>query len=432
MVLTVESIKDRKSVIGIAGMGYVGLPLALVFAEAGFTVLGFDIALEKVEQINQGKSYFRHISSERVQAAVDQGRLQATHDFRKVDLVDIVVICVPTPLDDHLEPDLSFVESTCKSIAPYLKVGTLVSLESTTYPGTTTEVVQPVIEANGRRKVGEDLFLCFSPEREDPGNPNFGTKNIPKLVGANDPVSMELAMALYSEALDVVVPVGSTAVAESAKLFENIFRSVNIALVNEMKVILDRMDIDVWEVIRAAGTKPFGFMPFWPGPGLGGHCIPIDPYYLTWKAREYGVNTRFIELAGEINRSMPRWVVSKVQDRLNDLGLAVKGARILLLGLAYKPDIDDVRESPSLELIDLLQEKGAIVEYHDPFITELCKTREYPHLAGKKSKELCSDYDCFLVATGHSCFDSEKILSYGVPVVDTRNSLPKSELVCMA
>jgi UDP-N-acetyl-D-glucosamine dehydrogenase len=317
------------------------------------------------------------------------------------------------------------VTETCDAIAPYLKKNCLVSLESTTWPGTTEEVVKPILEEKSGFTVGKDLFLCFSPEREDPGNKTFQTADIPKLIGASDEKSLELALALYSLVIKKVVPLSNTKVAELAKLFENIFRSVNIALVNELKVICEPMGIDVWEVIEAAGTKPFGFMPFWPGPGLGGHCIPIDPFYLSWKAKEYGITTRFIELAGEINRSMPKYVVSKVQDCLNYFGKALKGSRILILGLAYKADVDDMRESPSLELMKILESKGASVDYHDPFITEIGKTREYSQFAGRKHQDLSKEYDCFVLATKHTCFCRETILSFGVPVVDTRNFLPR-------
>nr|NGX58780.1 UDP-N-acetyl-D-glucosamine 6-dehydrogenase [Chlamydiota bacterium] len=392
-------------------------------------VIGFDVDETKIQAINQGKSYIKHIDNNRLMAVHDKQLLFATTDFQRVAECDALIICVPTPLDHHLDPDLRYVVETCEAFAPYLQPHTLVSLESTTWPGTTDEVVKPILEAKGKRKLGHDLYLSYSPEREDPGNKLFGTKNIPKLVGGADQESLNLAVAFYSLAIQKVVPLSSTKVAECAKLFENIFRSVNIALVNELKVICDRMGIDVWEIIKAAGTKPFGFMSFSPGPGLGGHCIPIDPFYLTWKAKEYGIRTRFIELAGEINRSMPRFVVSKVQDCLNNYGKAVKGSRILIIGLAYKSDIDDIRESPSLKLIKLLEEKGAIVGYHDPYIPEIGKTREYGHLAGRKHQELSDNYDCFLVATFHSNFSKEKILSYGVPVVDTRNSFSKHEHV---
>jgi len=415
--------------LGVVGLGYVGYPLSLVFAEENVRVIGFDIDHRKVEAINRGKGYFTHLNSHRISEVVEAGFFSATNDFHQIAECDAVIICVPTPLNLHLEPDLRFVTNTCETIAPHLQSGTLVSLESTTWPGTTQEVVKPILEKGSKKIVGKDLFLCFSPEREDPGNQSFGTKNIPKLVGADDLQSLEIAEALYKLALDQVITVDSAAVAESAKLFENIFRSVNIALVNELKMILNKMNIDVWEVIKAAATKPFGFMPFWPGPGLGGHCIPIDPFYLTWKAKGFGINTRFIELAGEINRAMPSWVVAKIQDCLNHYGKAVKGSKILILGLAYKGNIDDMRESPSLELIKLLEDKGAIVDYHDPHIQQILPSREYGHLAGRCSKEMSKQYDCFVVATQHRCFDPDSILSFGVPIVDTRHLLPKHENV---
>jgi len=429
MPITIDRIRSKDVVVGIVGLGYVGLPLSLVFAESGVKVIGFDIDPAKISSIAQGNSYIRHINHGRLRKTCESGLFQATADYALVKECDAVIICVPTPLDHHLEPDLRYITETAESIAPYLQPGTLVSLESTTWPGTTDEVVKPILEEKGNVKLGKDLYLCFSPEREDPGNKDYGTKSIPKLVGGSDEASLELAVSLYALAIEHVIPVSNTRIAESAKLFENIFRSVNIALVNEMKLICEPMGIDVWEVIRAASTKPFGFMPFWPGPGLGGHCIPIDPFYLTWKAKEFGVRTRFIELAGEINRMMPTYVVGKVQDCLNFYSKPLRGSRILILGLAYKADIDDMRESPSLELIKLLEEKGASVDYHDPHLPELGMTREYPQLAGRHSHEMSNHYDCFLLATCHSAFSREKILSYGVPIVDTRNFLPKSKQV---
>ncbi len=424
MPLTRERIAAKSCTVGIVGLGYVGLPLGLVFAEAGFRVLGLDIDQAKIDALAKGESYIKHITASRVQAAA--GRLTATTDFSRVAECDAVIICVPTPLDHHLEPDLRFITDTGRAIAPHVQPGTLVVLESTTWPGTTVEVLQPILETEGRVKIGRDLYLCFSPEREDPGNPTFSTKTIPKLVGGVDQASLDLAVALYGGALDRVVPVSSTQVAESAKLLENIFRCINIALVNELKIIFDKMGIDVWEVIRAASTKPFGFMPFWPGPGLGGHCIPIDPFYLTWKAKEFGINTRFISLAGEINRGMPDWVVAKVMDCLNEQGKALKGSRILLFGAAYKANVDDMRESPSLELIELLEAKGAKVAYHDPWVPILPATREHASLAGRTSQPIAPTYDCFLIATAHSSFKPDEILAQGVPVVDTRNLCPRS------
>ncbi len=429
MPLTAQRIADRSCTVGIIGLGYVGLPLALVFCEAGFHVLGFDIDPEKIRQLTAGTSYIRHIGGQRVADAVSNGRLAATSDFARTAGCDALIICVPTPLDDHLQPDLRFVTETCAAIAPHVQPGTLVALESTTWPGTTVEVVKPILERDGRLRAGENLHLCFSPEREDPGNATFSTRTIPKLVGGHDTTSRDLAVALYGAAVDTVVPVASTQVAEMAKLFENIFRGVNIALVNELKVVLDRMGIDVWEVIRAASTKPFGFMPFYPGPGLGGHCIPLDPFYFSWKAKEFGINTRFIELAGEINRAMPTFVVGKVQDCLNAHGKPLKGSRVLILGLSYKANIDDVRESPSLELMRLLEAKGAIVSYNDPHVPAIPPTREHPAFANRRSAPLAPGFDCYLLATAHREYTGETVLAHGVPTVDTRNVLGRGPLV---
>lgn len=427
MSLTLERIGARQAVIGIIGLGYVGLPLALTAVEAGFAVIGFDTDPVKSAKLTAGTSYFRHIPDARVAAA--RGRFTATIDFTRIAACDAVLICVPTPLDDHLQPDLRFIEQTARTIAPHLQAGTLVVLESTTWPGTTIEVVKPLLEAGSPLRAGVDLHLAFSPEREDPGNGKFSTRTIPKLVGGADELSRELAVALYQAVVDQVIPVSSTQVAEMAKLFENIFRAVNIALVNETKVILDRMGIDVFEVIRAASTKPFGFMPFWPGPGLGGHCVPLDPFYFTWKAKEFGINPRFIELAGEINRAMPAWVVGKVQDCLNEHGKALKGSRVLILGLAYKSDVDDIRESPALVLIKQLEAKGAQVSYHDPHVPVLPASRDHGDIAGRQHQPLSAAYDCFLVVTAHSAFVPSEILAHGVPVVDTRRILPAGPLV---
>ncbi len=416
----------------VVGLGYVGLPLALAFAEAGQVVVGIDTDPAKPEAIRAGRSYLRHIDAARVRAARDAGRLSASGDFSTAASCQAVIICVPTPLDKHLQPDLSYIENTCRSIAPHLQGPTLVVLESTSWPGTTMEVVRPLIEANGRIRLGDGLLLCFSPEREDPGNARWSTRTIPKLIGGADAESLAAGMALYARAVERVIPVASTQVAEAAKLLENIFRSVNIALVNELKMVLDRMGIDIWQVIAAASTKPFGFMPFHPGPGLGGHCIPIDPFYLSWKAREFGVDSRFIELAGEVNRSMPHWVVTKVGDCLNARAKAIKGSRILVLGLAYKAGIDDIRESPSLHLIDLLTAKGATVDYHDPYVPQVPRTREFGHLAGTPSRPPGPGYDCFLLSTAHPEYTPAFLLPHGVPVVDTRNALPAGPLVWRA
>ena len=427
MPLTPERIPDRTAVIGVLGLGYVGLPLSMVFAEAGFQVIGFDIDAARVAQLNRGDSHIRHLGAGRIAAQVNAKRFRATADMAESAACDALIICVPTPLDHHLQPDLSFVTATVAAIAPHVGRDCLVALESTTWPGTTVEVVRPLLERDGRR-LGDGLYLCFSPEREDPGNARFNTRTIPKLVGGADAPSGAIAVALYAAAIDTVVPVSSTQVAEMAKLFENIFRGVNIALVNELKIILDRMGIAVWEVIRAASTIPFGFMPFYPGPGLGGHCIPHDPFYFSWKAKEFGINARFIELAGEINRSMPAWVVGKVQDALNQHAKPLKGSRVLILGLAYKADIDDLRESPSLVLIEQLEAKGAIVSFHDPHIPMIPPTREHAAFAGRRSVEPSHAFDVFLLATAHKNY-SAALLTHGVPVVDTRHVLPAGPLV---
>ncbi|MDA3963235.1 MAG: nucleotide sugar dehydrogenase [Planctomycetota bacterium] len=432
MALTLARIEQKQVHLGIVGLGYVGLPLALTFAAQGVRVTGFDVDPSKITELMAGRSYLRHIGNASVAAAVHDQGFTATVDFAETATCDAVLICVPTPLDPHLQPDLRFVEATCEQIAPHLAADSLVVLESTTWPGTTEEVVRASLEAAGPRRVGVDLHLAYSPEREDPGNPNFGTSAIPKLVGGTNEVSLELTCALYRLAIDQVVPVSSTQVAEAAKLFENVFRAVNIALVNELKVVLDRMGIDVGEVIDAAATKPFGFMPFRPGPGLGGHCIPIDPYYLTWKAREFGISTRFIELAGEINRAMPAWVVGKVVDLLNDYGKALKGSRILLLGLAYKKDVGDMRESPALALIDLLEARGAVVDFNDPYLPEILPSRAHGALAGRRSVEVGSGFDCLVLVTDHSAYSAASLLIHETPIVDTRRVLPRHPLVTWA
>jgi UDP-N-acetyl-D-glucosamine dehydrogenase len=429
MPIDAAAIASGRCTVAVVGLGYVGLPLALSFAEAGLRVIGLDIDPAKPRALLAGRTYLRHVAEARIAAVVASGKLTATTDFSAAAACDAAIICVPTPLDKHLAPDLGFVEATSRSLAPHLGPGTLVALESTSWPGTTMEVVRPIIEAAGRIALGRGLYLCFSPEREDPGNARFSTRTIPKLVGGADAESLALGIALYGRAVDTVVPTSDMRVAEAAKLLENIFRSVNIALVNELKVVFDRMGIDVWEVIRAASTKPFGFMPFYPGPGLGGHCIPIDPFYLTWKAREFGVGSRFIELAGEINRGMPGWVVGKVAECLNERRKALKGSRVLVLGLAYKPDIDDIRESPSLELIERLETAGASASYHDPHVAELHRTREFPALSGRRSVAPSADFDCFLLATAHREYVGDGLLRFGVPVVDTRNALPRGPLV---
>jgi UDP-N-acetyl-D-glucosamine dehydrogenase len=415
-------IADRSAVVGIIGQGYVGLPLALVFEEAGFTVIGFDVDPGKIERLERGESYIRHIGSERVAAAVQRGRFTATTNFDGLSGCDAILICVPTPLGRHREPDLSYVHDTADEIAKRLRPGQLVVLESTTYPGTTDEEVLPRLEASGLR-CPDDFLLAFSPEREDPGNERFNTKSIPKVVGGVNPASTDAAVALYAAAVDHVVAVSSARVAESSKLLENVYRSINIALVNELKVTFDRMGINVWEVIEAAKTKPFGFTPFYPGPGLGGHCIPLDPFYLSWKAAEYGVWTRFIELAGEVNTGMPRYVVGKVGEALNTAGKSVNGAKVLVLGLSYKENIDDDRESPSYEIIELLEEQGADVAYCDPFFPQARPGRK--HDIGLSSvacsHEAFQGYDAVVVSTAHTAF-KDAALYAGLPlVVDTRN-----------
>lgn len=416
-----KKITAKEAIIGIVGLGYVGLPLMLRFVEAGFRVLGFDIDESKVSILNQGESYIRHIGDDRVSQARHSGRFEASADFARAAEVDVLILCVPTPLGDHQEPDLSFVLNTLDSLVPYLRRGQLVSLESTTYPGTTDEELRPRIEAAGFR-IGEDIFLVFSPEREDPGNLRFTTSSIPKVVGGISPACLDVGAVLYGSVIDRIVPVSSTQAAELTKLLENIYRAVNIGLVNELKIVADRMGIDIWEVVDAAATKPFGFTPFYPGPGLGGHCIPIDPFYLTWKAKEYGIYTRFIELAGQVNTQMPAWVVGKVMDALNTQGKALKGARILVIGIAYKKNIDDMRESPSVELIDLLCAKGAEISYSDPHVPVFPKMRR--HHFDLNSIELTpvvlSRMDCALIATDHDLFDYEMIRQNSRLVVDTR------------
>lgn len=416
----IAKLNSKTAVIGIIGLGYVGLPLALRFSEAGFRVIGFDIDRRKVDSLNRGQTYIRHIAAESVAVAVQRG-FTATEDFSRLTDVHAIIVCVPTPLDEHREPDLSYVVGTMEMIKPYLRVGQVVSLESTTYPGTTEEEIMPRVEAAGLR-VGENAFVVFSPEREDPGNPHYTTHTIPKICGGVTPDCLEVGMALYGQVIDRVVPVSSTRIAEMAKLLENIHRAVNIGLVNEMKVVCDRMGIDIYEVIRAAATKPFGFVPYYPGPGLGGHCIPIDPFYLTWKAREYGVHARFIELAGEVNGSMPGWVVQKVADALNTRKLSLKDSKVLILGIAYKKNVDDVRESPSAEIMRLLAEKGAILAYSDPHVPTFPKMRKYRFDLSSipLDPDTLSSYDCAVIATDHDAFEYEFIKRHSRLIVDTR------------
>ena len=416
----VKKFQDKQATIAILGLGYVGLPLMLRFVEVGFKVIGVDIDASKVSTLKQGKSYIEHISASSIAQALKKG-FEPTTQFAECERADALIICVPTPLNQYREPDLSYVLNTMDSVVPYLRKGQVVSLESTTYPGTTEEELLPRIEKRGF-KVGEDVFLVFSPEREDPGNPNFTTRTIPKVCGGVTPACLEVGVALYRQAVDQVVEVSSARAAEMTKLLENIHRSVNIGLVNEMKIVCDRMAIDIHEVIRAASSKPFGFTAYYPGPGLGGHCIPIDPFYLTWKAREYGLHTRFIELAGEVNSAMPEWVVGKVTDALNDRSKAVKNSKILVLGIAYKKNVDDMRESPSVELMEILQAKGALVEYSDPHVPVFPRMRE--HFFELSSVELSAEklqsYDCVLLATNHDDFNYDQILKNSKLIVDTR------------
>ena len=422
----IEKIGGQSAVVGIVGLGYVGLPLVLGFVDRGFRVIGLDIDEGKVKALQGGESYIEHIPGESIREAVEDGRLEPTSDFSEASRADALIMCVPTPLDDHNEPDLSFVVGTIKGLVPHLRVGQIVSLESTTYPGTTEEELRPRIEGTGLT-VGEDLFLVYSPEREDPGNPNFSATSIPKVVGGTTANCARVGQALYQAVISQVVPVRSTQIAEFSKLLENIYRAVNIGLVNELKVAADHMGIDIWEVIEAASTKPFGFKAFYPGPGLGGHCIPIDPFYLTWKAREYGVHTRFIELAGEINNSMPQWVVQRTMEALNDRVKSVKGSRILLMGLAYKEDVDDMRESPAFDLMDQLAELGAEISYYDPHIPEILPTREHARWTGTRSvtwhPETIAAFDCIVIATNHRAFDLEGLLEHADLVIDTRNAI---------
>jgi UDP-N-acetyl-D-glucosamine dehydrogenase len=404
-------------------MGYVGLPLVIEFVQAGFTSIGFDIDDRKIESLLKRQSYIKHIPAERIQSIWDSKRFDCTDDFSRLVDVDCIIIAVPTPLDKHQQPDMSYIEKTSEAISKFLRPGQIVVLESSTWPGTTEELMRPILEKSGL-KAEKDFYVAFSPEREDPNNPSFNTKTIPKVVGANHSYALACANALYSQVIVRTVPVSSSQVAEATKLLENIFRSVNIALVNEMKMILDRMGIDVWEVIEAASTKPFGFMPFYPGPGLGGHCIPIDPFYLTWKAREFDMPTRFIELAGEINTNMPYWVVQKTVDALNERGLSIKGAKILILGAAYKNDVDDVRESPTLKLIEIFDEKGAEIDYHDPYIPVMPRVRKYQY--DMRSIELTStalaSYDAVLISTAHKSIDYGFVVKHGKLIIDTRNA----------
>jgi len=416
----ITKLHDKSATIGIIGLGYVGLPLSLRFAEAGYKVIGFDIDPSKTRQLNKGHSYIRHFADEKVKVAIAAG-FEASTDFSRAREADALIICVPTPLKEHREPDISFVTNTMDSLLPYLREGQVVSLESTTYPGTTEEELKPRIESNGL-EVGKDIFLVYSPEREDPGNANYTTRTIPKVVGGSTDICLEVGKALYSNVIDQVVPVSSTRVAEMTKLLENIHRAVNIGLVNEMKIVADKMGINIYEVIDAAATKPFGFVPYYPGPGLGGHCIPIDPFYLTWKAKEYGVNTRFIELAGEINSAMPEYVVGKVAEALNSRGKAIKGSRILVLGIAYKPNVDDMRESPSVEIMEQLRIRGAELSYSDPWVPVFPRMRKYSFDLESIdiSEASLAGFDCIVVGTNHDDFDYPMIAKHAKILVDSR------------
>lgn len=422
----IDKFKSRKAVIGIVGLGYVGLPLMLRYCEVGYRVVGFDIDQSKIDSLNAGKSYIEHISAESIQDVVGRN-FEATTDFSRAREVDALILCVPTPLNKYREPDLSFVINTVDSLAPALHPGMIVSLESTTYPGTTDEELKPRIEARGLT-VGKEVFLVFSPEREDPGNQQFSTQTIPKICGGHTEDCLEVGLALYGGVIDRVVPVSSTRAAELTKLLENIHRSVNIGLVNEMKIVADKMGIDIHEVITAAATKPFGFVAYYPGPGIGGHCIPIDPFYLTWKAREYGMHTRFIELAGEINSAMPDYVISKVADALNLTKKSINGSQILVLGIAYKKNVDDMRESPSVTLMERLQAQGAFISYSDPHIPVFPKMRahHFDLSSVPLTKESLARFDCVVLATDHDRFDYELIKASCRLIVDCRGKFQES------
>lgn len=428
---SVAKFKEKGAIIGIVGLGYVGLPLMLRYSAIGYRVLGIDIDNTKVAKLNIGQSYIEHIPAGKIAQARDSG-FEATTDFSRAAECDALILCVPTPLNKYREPDMSFVINTTDALKQYLRAGQVVSLESTTYPGTTEEELLPRVEEGGL-KVGEDIFLVYSPEREDPGNPDFETNTIPKVIGGQTPACLEVGVALYEQAIDRVVPVSSTKAAEMTKLLENIHRAVNIGLVNEMKIVADRMGIDIFEVVDAAATKPFGFTAYYPGPGLGGHCIPIDPFYLTWKAREYGLHTRFIELSGEVNRAMPEYVVGKLMDGLNDRGKALKGSRVLVLGIAYKKNVDDMRESPSVEIMELIEAKGGIVAYSDPHVPVFPKMREHHFELSSEvlTAENLASFDAVVLATDHTRFDYELIREHARLLVDSRGKYraPETHIV---
>lgn len=431
-----KKIENKSAVIGIIGLGYVGLPLALEYAIKGFKTIGFDIDERKIPILNAGKSYIKHIKENKIQKTVKSRKFIATDDFSRLPEADAIIICVPTPLNEHREPDMTYIENSGKIIAQYLREGQFVSLESSTYPGTTEEILLPMFEnapltqKTGKKKfvVGKDFYLAFSPEREDPNNPKYSTATIPKVVGGVTPNCLKIALELYNQVIVKTVPVSSPRAAEATKLLENIYRSINIALVNELKMVFERMNIDVWEVVDAASTKPFGFQPFYPGPGLGGHCIPIDPFYLTWKAREFEISTKFIELAGEINTFMPYYVVEKSAEVLNKFKKSLNGSRILILGASYKKDIDDMRESPSLKLIEILREKGAKVDYNDPYVPKLPKTRKYQYdmVSVELTKNNLSKYDLVLLSTDHSDYNYKFINSASKLILDTRNAFERA------
>jgi UDP-N-acetyl-D-glucosamine dehydrogenase len=418
-----KKIDTKQAIVGVVGLGYVGLPLLLCFVERGFRVVGLDIDAKKTESLAKGVSYIKHIPSSRIAKAVATGRLTATTEYSRARDCDALLIAVPTPLNKNREPDMSYIVSTAESVAPHVRKGQIIVLESSTYPGTTDEVLAPILEKSGL-KADRDFYVAFSPEREDPSRTDYTTETIPKVVGSATKEGLEVAEKLYQQVVVRTVPVSSNRAAEATKLLENTFRAINIALVNELKMTLMRMGIDIWEVIEAAKTKPFGFMPFYPGPGLGGHCIPIDPFYLTWKAREFGASTKFIELAGEINTAMPDFVVTQVMEVLNTLGKPLKGSRILMLGLAYKPNVDDDRESPSYHLLEKLEARGASVSYNDPYIPVIRPSREFARYAGRTSVPVAAGYDLLLIATAHDEYRTMNLVGLGTPIVDTRHVVP--------
>ena len=425
--MTLQKIKEKKAHIGIIGLGYVGLPLAIEFCKTGFQVTGLDIDKEKIDLLSRGKSYINHISGANIKHLNQECKFKGTTNFTLISNLDCILICVPTPLSKNREPDMSYIIATAQKISPHLVKNQLIVLESTTFPGTTQEVLIPALEAGSELKANKDFFIAYSPEREDPNNKEYFIATTPKVIGADNPKSLELANAIYSSIVNKTVLVSGTKVAEATKLTENVFRAVNIALVNELKVIYEKMGIDIWEVIEACSTKPFGFMPFYPGPGLGGHCIPIDPFYLTWKAREHGITTRFIELAGEINTLMPDYVIQKIIFALNREGKSLKNSRILLLGLAYKKNVDDTRESVTFKIMELLEEKGAVTDYNDPYIPIIKSTRKYKKFTGKKSIPLkkINAYDCVVILTDHTFYDFKAIEEHSSIIVDTRNACGK-------